>query len=200
MHEQLHIDRTSWEIESFDVHGIDSFETLKCLGCGEVKIRHTKWISDEDPLVVYFPPAVFRPEPAWVQDLGQEIPLGEEPVLILLRETYVAMHNNLMTLAAMGVRALIERIMILKTGDRGKFGENLKKFENAGFVSRIQRERLESVLEVGHAAIHRGMTPSREDMTVVLDIVEHLIETVYLHEVKLEGIKVRIPKRDKKAG
>ena len=94
MHEQLHIDRTSWEIESFDVHGIDSFETLKCLGCGEVKIRHTKWISDEDPLVVYFPPAVFRPEPAWVQDLGQEIPLGEDGTRLRIEDGGVVLSQD----------------------------------------------------------------------------------------------------------
>ena len=199
-HEQLHLERTSWEIESFDVRGIDTFETLKCLGCGEVKMRHTKWISDEDPRITYFPPAVFRPEPAWLQDFWQEVPIGEEQILTILRETYTALHNDLLTLAAMGVRALIERVMILKTGDHGRFGENLRRFEAAGFVSRVQRERLEAVLEIGHAAIHRGATPNRNDMTTVLDIVEHLIETVYLHRDKVDEIKARLPKRGGRTG
>jgi hypothetical protein len=199
-HDQLHHEKTSWEIESFDIRGIDTFETLKCLGCGEIKLRHTKWVSDEDPRVTYFPPAAFRPEPSWLGELWQELPLGEEQILTLLREVYIALHNNLLTLAAMGVRALIERIMILKTGDHKTFGENLKQFEGAGFVSRIQRERLQAVLEVGHAAIHRGLTPTRQDMITVLDIVEHLVETVYIQQEKLIALKVRIPKRSKRAG
>ena len=197
-HEQLHLERSTWEIESFDLRGIDTFETLKCLGCGEIKMRNTKWVSDEHPHVTYFPPPMFRPEPPWFQDLRQDLPLGEEKIATLLKEIYVALHNNLLTLAAMGVRALIERIMILKVGDHGRFAENLKQFELAGYVSRIQRERLEDVLQVGHAAIHRGLTPARHDMAVVLDIVEHLIETVYLHDENLQAIKARTPRRAKK--
>ena len=199
-HDQLHHEKKSWEIEYFDVRGIDTFETLKCLGCGEVKMRHTKWVTDESPRVTYFPPAAFRPEPHWLNDLWEKLPAGEEQISTILCEVYTALHNSLLALAAMGIRTLIERIMILKIGDHKSFGENLKKFESAGFVSRNQLERLTTVLEVGHAAIHRGLTPIRQDMVAVLDIAEHLIETIYLHEDELSVLKARIPKRIRHTG
>ena len=194
-HDQLHVERQSWEIESFDLRGIDTFETLKCLGCGEVKMRHSKWVTDEQPKVAYFPPAVFRPEPRWFSDLWQHIPPGEVQVLRLLKEVYVALHNDLLALAAMGIRAVIERMMVLKVGDHGQFGKNLHQFELAGFVSRLQRERLQAVLELGHAAIHRGVSPNRDDMIAVLDVVENLVEVLYLHDEKIEALQQRTPKR-----
>lgn len=46
-HERLHSEQREWEIESFDVRGINTYEMLKCAGCGEIKLRHTALADDE---------------------------------------------------------------------------------------------------------------------------------------------------------
>ncbi len=116
----------------------------------------------------------------------------------LLIEIYVALRNDQRALAAMGVRALLESIMIEKIGDQGMFLENLNKFEEAGYVSRIQRERLETILEAGHAAMHRLYNPSEEDLITLVDITESIVESIYTHGAKVERLKKRIPPRAKK--
>ena len=197
-HNQLHAERTSWSIESFDLSGIDTYEMLKCLGCGEIKIRHIALCSDENrQTTTYFPPAIFRPEPNWFENLREKLPLQDEFVYFLLKEIYAALQNNLSRLAAMGVRALIERVMISKISEQGTFTKNLSKFEEAGFISRIQRDRIESVLEVGHATIHRAYSPNEKDIKTLLDITEHLVEAVYLHEDQILAVSRRIPRRTK---
>ena len=195
-HDVLHSEKTSWSDDDQGISGGDSYETLKCLGCDNIKLRHTSWFSEHDePTVNYFPPAIFRQRPAWLSELWLELSEADEFVDKLLKEIYIALQNDLPRLAAMGVRSLIEKVMVSKTGDQGSFSKNMVEFERCGYVSRIQRERVEAILEAGHAAIHRTFIPSTRDVITLVDITEHIIETVYLHEAKIAALKKRVPPR-----
>jgi hypothetical protein len=139
---------------------------LQCAGCDKVVLRELEWCSEDHPhdasRVKFYPPSTFRPAPKWLTDLYLEFPPGQDLLYDLLIEVYVALQNDQPNLAAMGIRALLEQIMVTKCGDRGTFNKNLDAFQTDGYVSPVQRERLETVLEVGHAAIHRGYKPSKE--------------------------------------
>jgi hypothetical protein len=200
-HEILHAEKTSWSDDKYPVSGSDKYETLKCLGCDNIKLRHVSYFSEDDsPTINYFPPAIFRQQPSWFKDLFMEISLDDDFVEPLLKEIYVALQNNQPRLAAMGVRSLIETIMIAKTKDLGSFAKNIAEFERLGYVSILQRERIEAILEAGHAAIHRAFKPSTEDIVTLVDMTEHIIETVYLHKEKIEKLRKRVPiKQAKKA-
>ena len=195
-HEILHVEKSSWHDEESPVSGGDKYELLRCLGCESVKIKHTNWFSEYDGVTVrYYPPAIFRRQPAWFGELWMELQAEDSFVETLLKEIYAALQNNLPSLAAMGVRALLEKVMISKTGDKGTFRENLSAFEKLGFVSRVQRERLEAILEVGHAAIHRLFVPTTAEVVTLVDIAEHIVESVYLHEGKVREVTKRVPPR-----
>lgn len=197
-HGVLHAERTSWSDDEHAISGGDKYETLKCLGCDNVILRHTSWFSEDDgPTISYFPHAIFRKQPEWFNDLWFELQTNEQFVSTLLQEIYIAVQSNLPRLATMGVRSLLEKIMILKTGDLGSFGENIKDFERQGYVSGKQRERLETILEVGHATIHRDYTPTSNDVITLIDISEHIIESVFLHESRVANLGSRVPQRKK---
>lgn len=201
-HQVLYIERTSWDNQG--ISGGDKYELVKCCGCGSLKLRNEEWCSEDDcnedrrviPRVSYYPPAVFRPKPRWFYDLMLEVSLDDGNIYDLLSEIYVALQNNQRSLAAMGIRALLEKIMIEKSGDSGSFWENVKEFEKQGYVSRIQRERLETILEAGHAAIHRLYKPTKEDLITLVDISESLVESIYIHGSKVEKLKNGIPPRN----
>jgi hypothetical protein len=128
------------------------------------------------------------------------IPMILEPYNILnirgkSKKEIANLQNNLPSLAAMGVRSLLEKVMISKTGDKGSFFKNINEFESMGYVSRIQKERLESILDAGHATIHRNFIPCRADIITLVELTEHIIETVYLHEDKVNNLKNRVPTR-----
>jgi len=195
-HVVLHSEKSSWEDDEYPVSGGEEYETLKCSGCDNIKLRHTSWCSEDDENTInYFPPAIFRRTPEWFDDLWLELSAEDEFVEKLLKEIYVALQNNLPSLAAMGVRSLLEKVMVSKAGDKGSFVQNLTEFEKLGYVSRIQRERLEAILEVGHAAIHRTYVPTKKDVITLVDLTEHIVETVYLHEAKIDALKKRVPSR-----
>lgn len=199
-HEILYTEEKSWSDDEYGISGSDNYETLKCMGCENIKLRHVSWFSeDNEPTINYFPPAIFRQQPSWFKNLWTELPMDDDFVEPMLKEIYVALQNNLPRLAAMGVRSLIETVMISKSGDHGTFSKNIAEFENAGYVSKIQRERVEAILEVGHAAIHRAFKPSKDDVLTLVDITEHIIETVYLHENKVKQLQSRVPPRNSKS-
>ncbi|OQW33426.1 MAG: hypothetical protein A4E19_03215 [Nitrospira sp. SG-bin1] len=196
-HEVLHSITTSWEDEESGIGGKDEYETLKCLGCDSVILRHSSWFSEDPdpwPSISYIPPPIFRPKPKWFSELFSHA--GKDGfVEKLLKEIYVALQNNLPSLAVMGIRSLIEKIMISKSGDQGSFVKNLKKFEELGYVSRIERERLETILEAGHATTHRNFSPETSDVITLVDITEHIVQSVYLHDPKIAALKKRVPAR-----
>lgn len=198
-HEILHAETTSWSDDEAEVSGGDTYETLKCCGCDAVKLRHRSWFSeDEGEKVHYFPHAIFRRAPEWFDDLWLELKIEDGFVETLLKEIYVAVQNNLPSLATMGVRALLERIMISRAGDLGSFERNVTEFEKLGHVSKLQRERLEAILEAGHAAMHRAYRPTKKDVITLLDITEHIVESVFLHDGQVAKLKARVPVRAKR--
>ncbi|WP_083608101.1 DUF4145 domain-containing protein [Teredinibacter haidensis] len=200
-HDVLHSEKTSWSDDEHPIWGSDDYQTLRCRGCEEIKLRHTSMFSEHDePTIHYFPPSMFRKRPDWFDDLFFEVPSEEEFVESLLNEIYVAVQNNLPNLALMGVRSLLEKVMIAKVGDKGTFSKNLNAFASEGYVSGRQKENLDAILEAGHAAIHRKYKPRKGEVVTVLDITEHIIEFVYLHSSKVSVLKNRVPAREPKKG
>jgi Domain of unknown function (DUF4145) len=199
-HVVLHQVVEKWGKDGDQYQGTDTYETLQCAGCNAIKLRHcATYPSEPYESTTYFPAAVFRRHPQWFPDLIFDMTIGEDAVTDLLNEIYVSLQHNMLRVAAMGVRALLETVMIAKTGDKGNFSENVTAFEKLGYIASIEKERLLTILEAGHAAIHRSYKPSREDVITLVDITEHIIESVYVHEPKIKKLQNRIPKRSPKA-
>ena len=189
--------------EKFSIDWADRYDMVKCCGCEAVALRHQHWFSEDTEVdgrpVMYtnfYPPAVSRREPRWLEwidDIFQD--KEQQSVAALLREIYVALYNDARRLAVMGTRALLEQMIVHKVGDNGSFAKNIEAFCAAGFISQKQKGKLETILEAGHAAIHRAFHPSQEDLNVLIDITESIVETVYAHEEKVKELKRRVPER-----
>lgn len=199
-HIVLHKVSTDWSDDDHGLTGGDVYSTLQCAGCDGIKLRHRNWFSeDPDDTITFFPPAIFRKKPDWLNHLWIEFDSETDFVSTRLEEIYVALQHNLASLAAMGIRSLLERIMIAKVGkDFGTFGKNAAEFEKLGYLSRKQHERLDAILDAGHAAIHRAFEPSKADIITLVDLTEHIVETVYIHEGQVEKLKKRVPTRQHK--
>lgn len=166
----------------------------ECNGCENVSLHVEHWSSgNPDISLSQWPPKVSRAKPKWffnliLQDF-LEIPYKSE----FLEEIYVALSNQNLRLAVIGIRALLEQIMIESVGDAGSFKANLAAFEREGFISRVQKEAIEPVIEAGHASMHRGFKASRIDVEALMDVVENLIEAIYISKHRVE--KIKIPER-----
>lgn len=201
-HDVLYEVRRPWEESQgeFDISGSDDFQLLSCRGCLSLTLHRQSWMSEDvepdgSPVIhkYFHPPRMHRRLPQWIDDI--EVPLR---LTDLVREIYVAMDAAATRLAAMGVRALLEHVMIEAVKDRGSFKKNLDAFEADGHVSARQRQFLESTLEIGHATTHRGYTPSYTAIGVCLDVAENLLAALYVLPETTDGLQRQLPKRKRR--
>ncbi len=185
------------------IGGREDFEVLKCCGCDTIAVRNHSWCNeqiayDERPVaqIRYYPPATSRKPPAWLQNNEVDIFLWTDHfVPKLLNQVYTALFDDCLALAAMGIRALLERTMIEKCGDQGSFESNLKALRDKGYIGDKQLDALRETLDLGHATIHRNFDPSAYEIILALDISEAVLAAVYIHSDKAVELKKRIPPR-----
>jgi hypothetical protein len=152
----------------------DTYEMLECCGCEVVCLRHTHvWSEDPEPDVTYYPPPVSRAMPQWRYKLPAKL-------RSLVDEIYTALHADSRRLALMGARTAVDIVLLEKVGDKGSFAQKLAALEKQGFVGQRSRETLAAALDAGSAAAHRGYLPKKEDLASVMDIVENVLQAVYV--------------------
>jgi hypothetical protein len=211
-HDVLHAEVSRWtdEIERVgEIGGEDSYEMLRCRGCGRICLRHQSSFSEDKdpetgrPLVVtrYYPPATSRKKPNWLSMFSlMHLAWNEDDIISdLLDEIYEALHNDARRLAAMGVRSLLEQIMIDKVGQQKSFKLLVNTFAEKGFISPLQKERIETILEAGHASVHRSFKPHVRDLMTLMDIAESLVADIYVHPRRVEQLTSKIPTRGVKS-
>lgn len=113
----------------------------------------------------------------------------------LLGEVYTAMSHNLRALASMGLRAVIDTACVHAVGDLGAFKRKLEALKTSGRISEVEFELLTVAVDAGNASAHRGYAPSTEDLSTLLHVVEHLLQTLYVLPVSTQQLAMNTPKR-----
>ncbi len=167
-----------------------SYAVLQCCGCQEVVLRRTVNSEDDpgEPEVRYFPSVMSRYLPRWRYRLPRD---SRE----LLEEIYNSLDAVSLRLAMMGARTLVDMVMLEKVGDIGTFKDKLKGLEKAGYVSSQGRDVLYAALDLGSAAAHRGHAPSQAEVQSVMDIVENMLQAVYVFPFLAKRLKEVTPAR-----
>jgi hypothetical protein len=185
----------------------EKHELLKCLGCERIIFRVSEWNDmqcDKNGNYIisylYYPPAISRAYPKWfsyLEHLGYIEKDGAGYIYIhnILKEIYIGLQNDSIRLATLGIRALLEYVMVQKVGDNGSFKKNLNEFEKQGHISSSQNIILNSVLETGHATMHRSYSPTKKDLVTCIDITENLIATIFIHTREADKLLKKIPPR-----
>lgn len=186
--------------EYVTVSGGDRYSLISCAGCDDVRMLHQHWFSEDmdhrgNAIIHsdYYPPSLTRQKPRWMREIIPfHVIMGE--VSGLCDEIYRAIGVGASRLAVMGIRALVEHIMIDKIGDQGTFKKNIAAFFAGGYVAPIQQAIFkDTLIESGHAAMHRGFDPSPEEVGALLDIVEGIVETIYYQPMRVGSLKNNIP-------
>ncbi|MFC3282348.1 DUF4145 domain-containing protein [Litchfieldella rifensis] len=170
----------------------------ECQGCENVVLRRRFWHTDmergeseeESCYNTWYPPLISRQIPEW----HKELPDAERR---LISEVYVALHAKALSLTTMGLRALLDMYIVRKIGDVGTFNEKLEKLQQGGFLSAAQLKQLDTALDAGNAAAHRGFCPPEETVAFALDVVEVLLHQDHLGH-KSKKVSSGIPKREKR--
>jgi len=109
----------------------------------------------------------------------------------ILDEVYVALQNGTRVLAAVGARTTLDILALDKLGDLKTFQAKLDALQGAGHVTPHERDLLEVLTEAGNASAHRGFRPNENDLVTVMDVLEGILEKVYVLDARQKELAAR---------
>jgi hypothetical protein len=97
----------------------------------------------------------------------------------LLEEVYEALDADLRSIAAMGLRAALDRTFELAGADPAfGFAQKLATLEAQKVIAANEKELLLIMTDAGSAAAHRGWKPDLEELDSILAATEGLLQRV----------------------
>ncbi len=177
------------------------WQILECCGCERVQAR--KWweheVYDEEwgageLLAVYYPPPMARTIPEWLKPYPR---IGSCPANVkeLIAEVYQALHSECPRIALIGMRTIVDEVLTEIVGDCGGFAQKLDALEKKKLIGGKNRVFLESAIDAGSAAAHRGAKMDSPTLNAVMDIIENLLQAIYVLPEHGTRIKSRTPPR-----
>ena len=166
---------------------------FQCRGCKECTIlERVRQLFDDDVIERYEPPRLWRRAPDWLRSLQD----GDPDLKELLDEVYSATNDKQVRLLSMGVRSALDYVMNKILGaDLGTFSAKLDEMVKRGHIASKQRDNLETVIDAGSAATHRGFKPAQDLLDEMLTVMESVIRDHYITGPMLKTAKTLIPPR-----
>jgi len=109
----------------------------------------------------------------------------------MFKETVVALNANIRTLAGGGLRATVEAICLDNKINERNLEKKIDELAKRNLLTKAQAELLHEERYLGNAALHELATPSAQDIEDGLQIVEGLINTIYVLPSKAKRLKER---------
>jgi len=178
--------------DDYTFHSQTVHELFQCCGCSAVVLRQSYSDSEMDgDRSWYFPPRISRHQPDWIDKMPADIQR-------VMREVYRCLGADSRALPMMGLRTVLDLLIMEQVEDTGTFVQKLLRLQTKGIISERNRKVLEAALDAGHAAVHRAWAPKLPQVHSVLDIVENLLQSVYLFDELAAEIRESAPQRKPK--
>lgn len=175
----------------------EMYEIVQCQGCKTISFRKNYQCSEEysvdehgsvelDDHVQLFPGRVagrHKLKDSWKLD---------DPIEKIYNETHSALCNNLSILTGVGIRALIEVVCKDKSAKGGNLEDKIDDLVKIGILTKDGADILHSLRIMGNQAAHEITPASQESLDIAFDVVEHLLQGVYLLPLKAN----KLPKRN----
>lgn len=178
-------------------HEKNSWQIVRCLGCHTTGFRHRNddyeevWEDSSGEVrhtittIVY--PRVVRNHSglkgtAWIPALIRKI----------YRQTLSAYSETAYVLASIGLRATIEAVCNHLEISGNNLEKRIDQLFKTGHVSNSDKKRLHAIRFLGNDAAHEVKEPKESELRVALEIVEHLLNSVFILEKKSKSLETII--------
>ncbi len=156
--------------------------------------------------VKYWPALMKRQFPEWMSEAGIDAE-GVEKLNDILIELYTAFNNDMLVLAAIGMRTAFDVASILLGIDEVlTFSQKIDSLTVQGKIGPRDKDRLLSLVAAGNATAHRGWKPTAEELGAMMDALEYFIHESFIlpyrkarTDAKIASMDQRVPARPKKA-
>lgn len=182
----------SWGNE--DIDGIDVYEIIRCLGCDNPSFRigssSTEDMDYDDKGVIYYPETEeIYPSRMMGRTALEDMYFLPENVRVVYKETHAALCTKLKILAGVGIRILVESVCAEELAKGQNLKEKIYDLVKKGLLTKRNADVLQRTRFLGNRAAHEMKASSNAELDVAFDIVENLLETVYIIPKKAERLK-----------
>ncbi|MCX6756070.1 MAG: DUF4145 domain-containing protein [Candidatus Nomurabacteria bacterium] len=186
--------KSHWGDSSDDIQGIDIYEIIRCLGCDEISFRVSSSNSedyepDNDGNCIYNYREEIYPNRLMGRTALQDRYSLPEKIRSIYIETHKALCTKLKIISGIGIRALVEAVC----SEKKTKGRNLEKKIDDLVTKEVLTKNNATILHktrlLGNEAAHEIKAPTDAELEVAFDIVENLLETVYIIPKKAERLK-----------
>jgi hypothetical protein len=109
-------------------------------------------------------------------------------IRLVYEQTILALKAGSKLLAGAGFRALIEAVCLEEKIKGGNLEQKINNLTKNRLISEKESERLHSIRFLGNDSIHEMEVPSNRKLYLVLKIVEHLLENLYIIDRDASGV------------
>ncbi|RZJ99419.1 MAG: DUF4145 domain-containing protein [Flavobacterium sp.] len=103
----------------------------------------------------------------------------------IYEETIKAFKAKAYILTAGGFRAIIEATCNDLKIRKDDLSKRIDLLHEKGFLSLNESKRLHSIRFLGNSALHEMEIPKQQQLLILLEIVNHLLENLYIHDKKI---------------
>lgn len=195
-HKSLHKENKIINTEYF--YSTESFSIIQCLGCDSMSFLN---IYSDDSMITeaeHGVPYYYEEEvifPKYIAGGIEIITMTHylpKKVRNIYQETVEALKNDLYILAAGGLRTIIEAICNELKIKKENISKRIDELLNEGYLTKAQVKRLHSVRFLGNDALHEVDTPEKEVVYGLFDIINHLLQDLFLQDKKIQNNKYKV--------
>lgn len=159
-----------------------TYQICKCRGCDTVRFRRVHLFSEHIDYANDDPNEKVDVFPELRPGERQPMEFAELPAKVasIYRETIKALNAGALTLAGGGLRAIVEAICIHQQVQGKTLQARIDALAAQGLLAKQQAELLHEERYIGNSALHEIERPSQQDVEDGLQIVEALLNTIYI--------------------
>lgn len=184
-HSLLFNQKQSTQYHEEDYRWSKLFQVIQCDGCESIQYREvysdeTMIQYDEEGNLEHFDEISYYPPFLKINSILENSYHIPQKIRIVYHETIQAFKAKSYLLSGVGFRAVIEAICI-QEGIKGKNLEQkiLNLLKNK-LITDKESNRLHSIRFLGNDSVHEMVVPSEKKLYIVLNIIEHLLNNLYI--------------------
>lgn len=191
-HKEIHLVEKRGGDNDDNFQWLHRFSIIECLGCeniaflevyGDTEMYERGEHGEQE---YYFDNTVYPPHLKKGEEIEHQEHLPEK-IKIIYQETISAFKSNSSLLTAGGLRAIIEAICNDLEITGRNLADRIDMLSKNGHLTKSESERLHSIRFLGNDALHEIEKPKAEHLFILLEIVNHLLNNLYVNDKLMEG-------------
>ena len=192
-HEVLYKKKTNGQDEDGYLSWNEDFFVIECSGCETISFVQEYGDSDmynmneEDSSYGYYTEEKIFP---LYLDSGVELTykyLLPPTIKEVYDESINALKSKCYILTAGGFRAIIEALCNHLKIKKSDLSVRIDLLHEKGHLTINESKRLHSVRFLGNDSLHEMEVPKKEQLIIVLEVINHLLENIFIQDKKIEG-------------